>query len=272
MKKSIRIFPALLLAGVLSVTAKSAQESVDPFAPGQGEEIPQRDNSPKFISITFETFSVSLADAVSLYNGQPSDTALYKEITSRVAKGKAKQENFVVLRARSGERAALKNTSEFIYPASYLPDTTPAVKPQPAGGVAPKPSNPAAAPAPAAPVPAVAAPTSALPFPTDFKTRDLGLSLVIEPTIGGNDSIIDLRIEPIIVTLADRTKWGPADSGIETPVFEVQSLSTANTMLTGQTQLLGTMSRPPASKADAEATGRIWFAFVTPKILSVPRH
>jgi hypothetical protein len=268
MKKSIRLFPALLLAGILSTTAKPVAGADDPFVRRQGEEIPQGDDNPKFVSICFETFSVTLAEAAALYHGQPNDIALYREITARVAKGKAKQENFVVLRARSGERATLKNASEFSYPVSYLPAANPGGKQAPTA--APKPNAPTAAPAPAPAAPAAPV-TSALPFPTEFKTRDVGLTLVIEPTIGGNDRIIDLRIEPILVALADRAKWGTPESGIETPVFEAQSLATANTMLKGQTQLLGTMSRPPSSKVDADSADRVWFAFVTPEVVTVPR-
>jgi len=269
MKKSMCTFPALLLAGILSAAVAPAAD--DPFVRAQGEDLPQEDNNPKFVSICFETFSVSLADAVALYHGQPNDTALYKEVTSRVAKGTAKQETFDVVRARSGERATLKNTSEFSYPVSYLPAAHSGGKPS--STPTPKPNTPvaAAAPVPATPAAAAAPPTSALPFPTEFKTRDVGLTLMIEPTIGGNDRIIDLRIEPVLVTLTDRAKWGQGDSATETPVFEIQSVATANTMLDGQTQLLGTMSRPPTSKADAESADRIWFAFVTPKVVTVPR-
>ncbi|RYD66252.1 MAG: hypothetical protein EOP83_05505 [Verrucomicrobiaceae bacterium] len=266
MKKSIRIVPALLLAGILPAAVATAAD--DPFVRAPAEVGEQEDDNPKFLSICFESFSVSLGEAVALYQGQPNDIALYKEITSRVAKGKAKQEIFTVVRARSGERATLKNTSEFSYPASYLPAASSGGKQS--APSAPKPNTPAASPTPA-PVAPTAPPTSALPFPTEFKTRDIGLNLVIEPTLGANNRIIDLRIEPVLVTLADRAKWGQGDSATETPVFEVQSITTANTMLDGQTQLLGTMSRPASSKADAESADRIWFAFVTPKVVTVPR-
>jgi hypothetical protein len=271
MKKSIRTFPALLLAGILSVTAQPATGADDPFVRDQTDQVPEGNDLPKFVSVCLETFSLELAEAASLYHGQPNDVALYKEITARVAKGKAKQEGFVVSRARSGERATLKNASEFLYPVSYLPVAGKQLSS--AKSSPPKPSNPAAAaPAPASPAPAAVPATSALPFPTEFESRDVGLTLVIEPTIGGSDKIIDLRIVPTFVTLADRAKWSQGDSGVETPVFETQQLETASTLLDGRTQLLGTMSRPPVSKVDADSAGRIWFAFVTAKVVSVPRQ
>ena len=267
MKKSIHTFPALLLAGILSAAVAPAAE--DPFVRGKEEPPSQEDNNPKFVSVCLEAFSVTLADAVTLYHGQPNDTALYKEVTSRATKGKAKQECFVVVRARSGERATLKNTSDFSYPASYLPAASPSGK-QPSSPPAPK--VPPGTPAPAQTVLTNPAPpaTSALPFPTEFKTREVGLSVNVEPMIGSNNKIIDLRIEPTFVTLADRAKWGQGDSATETPVFEVQSLMTANTLLDGQTQLLGTISRPSSSKAEGDSADRIWFAFVTPKVVTLP--
>ena len=99
----------------------------------------------------------------------------------------------------------------------------------------------------------------------------MGVTLEIEPTIGGNDRIIDLRIQPDFVTLADRAKWGQGESATETPVFEVQTINTANTLIDGQPQLLGTMSRPPVSKVDADSAERIWLTFITANIVTVAR-
>ena len=264
MKKSIRTFPALLLVGSLS--AATALAADDPFVRGKGEELPQGDNRPKFVSVCFETFSLEIAEAAALYHDQPNDSALYKEITARVAKGKAKQESFSLVRARSGEKAILKSTSESIYPASYLPGAHAAEKQPPVvRGAAPKPAAPAAAPT----TPPSPPPTSALPFPTDFKTRDVGLTLEIEPTIAMNDRLIDLRITPSFVTSATRTKWGLVESGIETPIFEVQQVITAASVLSDRTYFIGTMSRPTDSKVDPDSADRVWFAFAKSKVITV---
>lgn len=264
MKKSIRTFPALLLVGSLS--AATALAADDPFVRGKGEEVPQGDNRPKFVSVCFETFSLEMAEAATLYHDQPNDSALYKEITARVAKGKAKQESFSIVRARSGEKATLKSTSESIYPASYLPGAhAPEKQPPPVRGAAPKPAAPAAAPA----TPPSPPPTSALPFPTDFKTRDVGFTLEIEPTIAANNRLIDLQISPTIVTSANRTEWGTAESGIETPSFEVQQMITAASVLSDRIYFIGTMSRPTDSKADPDSADRLWFAFAKSKVMTV---
>jgi len=280
MKKTIHLFPGLLLAGMLSIqaaipapdAAARAASGVqdDPFVRGGGNDLPEDNNLPKFVSICIETFSVDLGDVAALYHGQPNDAALYKELTSRVAKGKAKLEHFAVLRARSGERAELKNTSELIYPGSYVPTTDPKetqsapTSPE----TAPKPSTPAATPAPEAPPAPV---SKGLLVPTDFQTRESGFTLEIEPTIGSDDNIVDLRIKPVFVTLAARSKWGQGDVAAETPVFEVQSLATSNTLNSGAPQLLSTLSRPPTSKVDADSASHVWLSFVTATVVAVPR-
>ncbi|HEY1122618.1 MAG TPA: hypothetical protein VGE67_13490, partial [Haloferula sp.] len=199
MKKLIFTFPSLLLAGILSAATPPAPAAVDPFAPGPEPSGPVDlvKDGPKFISVCFETFSVELPEATTLHRSQPNDTALYKELAARVAKGKAKREGFAVVRARSGNRAAMKATSEFTYPVSYLPAASP---------LGAQPSSAA---------------STTLPLPAAFETRDVGFTLEIEPTIGGEDEFIDLRIAPVFVNLADRSKWG----AIETPDFESQSLA-----------------------------------------------
>jgi hypothetical protein len=261
MKKLIRAFPALLLAGSISVSTQPASAEDDPFAPGQGNGARERDNRPKFISVCFETFSVEMAEAAALYQGQPNDPALYNELTARVAKGKARQESFAVLRARSGEKALLKGVTEFIYPVSYLPVAKPDEKS--ADGSAPTGAAPASE--------TTAAPANpALPLASGFKTRGVGFTLEIEPTMMVDSRMIALRIVPSFANLADRTKWGSTEYGMETPVFETQEAVVASNVLSGQPQLLSTLNRPPVSKVDADSAKRIWFAFVTATIVSVP--
>ncbi|MEK7951135.1 hypothetical protein [Luteolibacter soli] len=250
MKTFIHIFPALLLAGILSGTVQPSLGADDPFVRGQANLTPQGDDIPRLISVCFETFSIEKSEAAALYQGQPDDPALYKELTARVTKNKAKQEGFAVLRARSGEKSVLKGTSEFIYPASYLPAPNPGEKQSPSASD-------------------TALTTTAKALPADFKTRDLGFTLEIEPTLAMDNRIIDLRIAPAFVSLADRSKWGATASATETPVFESQELRSAYTLRGGQPQLLSTLSRPPVSKVDADSANRVWFAFVTAKVVAV---
>ncbi len=263
-----------LLAGVLALTPLHAEgPAVDPFVRDPAEEADRGQNVPKWVSICYETFSLELADAAALYHKKLSDTKLYAELAAKVAKGQAKQETFSVIRARSGEKAIVESITEFIYPTEFEHGNGPTPsQPRPAVQDG-KPAAPPA-PAPTTNLKAPAAPAGyfAPVLPTAFETRNAGITVEIEPTIGGNEQIIDLRIAPEIITFAERSKWGQGVSETELPNFESQRLTTAVTLITGQAVLVGTPSRPPVSKVDADAANRVWFAFVTADIISVVKE
>ncbi len=256
----------LLLTGLLLASNAPAQQPVaaaggraggDPFV-RQPQPVQQQaqDNRPKHASICFETFSLDLADAAELRRKVMGDQKLYDEILTRVAKGQAVQESFSVLRSRSGEKALLENISEFIYPTEYEKASVPnSLRLTSSGGEAEK-----------AGFPAVIAEAT----PTSFETRNTGLSLEIEPTLAQNDLIIDLRIAPNFTTLVEKSKFGKGASETEMPTFETQRIETSATVWAGRPFLLGTPSRPPVSKVDADSAKRVWFAFVTVDIIAVP--
>src|SRR5690606_4700710 len=83
--------------------------------------------------------------------------------------------------------------------------------------------------------------------PTSFETRNTGVTLEIEPTLGGNDFVIDLRFAPDIVEFEGFVNYGspiqsPAtdflgnpttvtitENRIEMPVFSSRRVTTALT-------------------------------------------
>lgn len=238
--------------------AQGGRPEADPLIRGNAEAQPAVQDGPHVMSVCFETFSLDLADAAAMYRKMTSDAKLYEDIIDRVAKGKAVQESFTVLRARSGEKALTEGISEQIYPTEYEtaltfnqfsltdPDEVPSPVPVPPAG------NFAAQQKFFAPV-----------RPSAFETRNTGLTLEIEPTLGGDMAIVDLRMAPEIVTLVDRAKFGQGISETEMPIFESQRTTTASTLKLGLPHLISTMNRPPVSKIDADSAKRIWFAFVT---------
>jgi len=236
---------------------------------------------PRFVSICFESFSVDLADAAALQRTGMDDAKLYKEFIDRVAKGKAVQEQFSIVRARSGERATLESISELIYPTGYEHGNGPKpVQPQKLGVPTPDasplatpiPHPVAAAPAdPAAPLVAPEEDSSgrfAPPLGTSYETRNVGTTIEIEPTIGANNQIIDLRFAPDTVTYAGRSKWSKGPSETEMPTFESQRVTTALTLRDRQPMLVGTPSRPPVSVIDPNSAKRVWFSFITPTVVA----
>jgi general secretion pathway protein D len=151
--------------------------------------------------------------------------------------------------ARSGQKATIEIIREFIYPTEYEPPEVP----QGGGG-----QNGSVAP--------IVTPAT----PTAFETRNTGVTLEIEPTIGENDFMIDLRFVPEIVEFEGFINYGSpiqasAEAGIfddlgnligvipttvtltenriEMPVFATRRVNTALTIYDGYTVAIGGLMR-----------------------------
>jgi len=160
--------------------------------------------------------------------------------------------------ARSGQKATIEIIREFIYPTEYEPPELPTQVGSDTissggsggGGISSFPVTPAT--------------------PTAFETRNTGVTLEIEPTIGENDFMIDLRFVPEIVEFEGFINYGsPIQSGgtapifdslgveigsqpititltenrIEMPVFSARRVNTALTIYDGYTVAIGGLMR-----------------------------
>ncbi len=160
--------------------------------------------------------------------------------------------------ARSGQKATIEIIREFIYPTEYEPPELPnsvgtggfiggggitdaITGTQGGGGGGSFPVTPAT--------------------PTAFETRNTGVTLEIEPTIGENDFVIDLRFVPEIVEFEGFINYGSpiqtnavdafgnpvplviTDNRIEMPVFSSRRVNTALTIYDGYTVAVGGLMR-----------------------------
>ena len=151
--------------------------------------------------------------------------------------------------ARSGEKALIEIIREFIYPTEYEPPELPnSIGGGISGGGLGLGSGGGSFPV----TPAT---------PTSFETRNTGVTLEIEPTIGGNDFVIDLRFAPDIVEFEGFVNYGspiqsPAtdflgnpttviitENRIEMPVFSSRRVTTALTIYDGYTVAVGGLMR-----------------------------
>jgi general secretion pathway protein D len=150
--------------------------------------------------------------------------------------------------ARSGEKALIEIIREFIYPTEYEPPELPNSIGGGIGGDGGVGGNAGIFPV----TPAT---------PTAFETRNTGVTLEIEPTIGGNDFVIDLRFAPDIVEFEGFVNYGspiqsPAtdflgnpttvtitENRIEMPVFSSRRVTTALTIYDGYTVAVGGLMR-----------------------------
>ena len=147
--------------------------------------------------------------------------------------------------ARSGQKATIEVIREFIYPTEYEPPELPQQGGGGGGIIG------------AAPPPAIATPAT----PTAFEMRATGVTLEIEPTIGANDFVIDLRFLPEIVEFEGFINYGSpilspstdifgnavnsiiTENRIEMPVFSKRSVNTSLTIYDGYTVAVGGLMR-----------------------------
>lgn len=254
---SLRLLIALALTSGLLPAQQPPTTASESSAPA-GLDQPEEDQ-PHSVTVRFEVFSLEKSAAAALLRKDLVDEALYKELIDHLGNDQVVQEGLVQLRARSGEKATTEGISEHIYPVSWVHGNGPT--PQ-------QPPGPSAAPAGGTGTTASRSGTNgggyfAPALPVNFETRNVGWSLEIEPTIGMNYKIIDLRFVPGLVKLAGHSKFGQGVSETTMPIFENQSLHTALTCYADKPGFCGTFNPPPLSKLVPNAANRVWFAFVT---------
>lgn len=237
-------FQALLIS-TLAISSLLAQEK--PAAPAsqpQTDTAVEASTQAPNISICYETFSMPLAMAAKLQRQQLADPELYQQIVAAVEKETARQESFIMLRAKSGLTAKTESVSEQTFPTEFAEPTLPGSF---SGAANTAPSNPVALPA----------------VPTAFETRNVGTTVEVEPSLGEDGQFVNVRMIPEMITQAGRESWGQGLATAQMPIFETQRIGTSINCHINQPFLLGTINRPPVSKVDPDSANRVWFAFVT---------
>ncbi|MCB1088095.1 MAG: type II and III secretion system protein, partial [Verrucomicrobiae bacterium] len=152
--------------------------------------------------------------------------------------------------ARSGQRAKIEVIREIIYPTEYDP---PEIPNQIGGGISVGGGAGGGA-------------TSGFPVtpatPAAFETRNTGITLEVDPVIGGDNFTIDLNLAPEVVEFEGFINYGspinsvgidPVTGGsstvqltenrIEMPIFSTRKVTTQVTIWDGQTVALGGLIR-----------------------------
>jgi general secretion pathway protein D len=157
---------------------------------------------------------------------------------------------------KSGQRAIIEVVREFRYPRTYTQPQVPSISSTTGttlvGGV----------------VPVVVTPTT----PQDWETRNTGVTLEVEPVVGGDATTIDLNMIPQVVEFEGFINYGsPINAvGVQTlagaittsvpveltpnvinqPVFSTRKVTTSVSVYDGQTVVLGGLMREDVQKTE----------------------
>jgi general secretion pathway protein D len=155
---------------------------------------------------------------------------------------------------KSGQRAIVEVIREFRYPKTYTQPQVPSIGSTTTvvGGV----------------VPVVVTPTT----PSEWETRNTGVTLEVEPVVGGDATTIDLNLVPQVVEFEGFINYGsPINAvGVNTiggaittsvpvlltqnvinqPVFSTRKVTTSVSVYDGQTVVLGGLMREDVQKTE----------------------
>lgn len=213
----------------------------DPFDPGL--------YAPKLVRVQIEHIDVShkdltrlmMEDNVVLSNAK----GLRMKVQELVEKDAAKVFETQILVCRSGQKCTTESIHEFMYPTEYEPPEPPPSDDDKEKEKVPPPSypfNPAT--------------------PTSFETKNIGSTMEIEPTIGENDQIIDLRFLPELTWHTGNTVWSEIKdkqgnvNKVAMPDFYKLSINTSITCIPGQYVMVGALS-PKNEKGEVDRDRKI---------------
>lgn len=231
-------------------------EEPDPFDPDQ--------NLPRQVQVQVEFVDMSheaLTKLLFLAKPATSDaTDLRKQVQDMVSKNEAKVLETQIAIARTGQKATTESIHEFIYPTEHEPPRMP----QPAGQGANAAGASGASNLQFPEIPS---------YPAAFETRNVGSTLEIEPTVGADNQIVELRFVPELIWHPGNTMWAEAKDSLgnnfkySMPDFYTIRLNTAFTCISGQYTLAGVVS-PKDDKGETDMTRKV-MVFVKCDVLVV---
>jgi general secretion pathway protein D len=155
---------------------------------------------------------------------------------------------------KSGQRAIIEVIRELRYPRTYTAPQVPSIAGNNTGTTS-------------GPVPVVVTPTT----PQDWETRNTGVTLEVEPVVGGDATTIDLNLIPQVVEFEGFINYGSpifavgvntaasislsnsvllTANTINQPVFSTRKVTTSVSVYDGQTVVLGGLMREDVQKTE----------------------
>ncbi len=184
-----------------------------------------------------------------------NDESLRANCDDLLKKGEARVIETVSIITRPGQKGTAESIQEYIFPTEWEPAES-AYSVTDKEGVT------------------TAYEGTSAPTPTTFDTINLGTTLEVEPNLGSDHQIIDVRIAPSITYLAGKNHWGKwsregVDVSVEMPLIYKLQFSTGTTLITGQPQMLAILS-PKNDKGLTDHTRKV-MVFIRADVLTVGR-
>lgn len=197
---------------------------------------------PVMIRVYVEFIEVPHDDLPAVMKGLQSEPghALHARVRRLARQKRAHILESIILVAQPGQRATSESIMEYVYPTEYEP-----------GGLGFVPT----------PIPPTDFPRFVRSGLIDsFETRNVGVTLEIEPNLGADGNVIDLRLSPEIVGLQRLDnwhehvdQWGSAHAMM--PVFDSKRVSVGVTLRAGKFAFLGLLA--PVKGGSPESGVRI---------------
>lgn len=223
--------PLLLLATLLCLaTFPAISQEVASDSPGAAPS----SEKPLQLQIQVEWIEVDAETATELLMDEdPSQPAvsrssnagpLRQALQESIKKGKATLIESVMVTARSGNRAKAESIQEYIYPTEYGAGSF--LHSEKAIGTVTKQIAPQA---------------------RAFETRNVGVTLEVDPVIGTDERIIDLNLAPELVYLTGKESWGKhlaegSTVDVLMPSFYSVKTTTQVTVVAGEYLLMSVQS------------------------------
>ncbi len=159
---------------------------------------------------------------------------------------------------KSGQRAIIEVVREFRYPSTFTPPQVPSISSSSGNTVV----------GGATTVPVVVTPTT----PQNWETRNTGVTLEVEPVVGGDATTIDLNLVPQVVEFEGFINYGSpinavgvstlagaitrsvpvllTENVINQPVFSTRKVTTSVSVWDGQTVVIGGLMREDVQKVE----------------------
>lgn len=172
------------------------------------------------LEFTFEVYALAQDDAAQVLELSGSGEARHTAVLALMKEGKARLETLLSGVDKSGQRSVVQSVDEVRYGTEYefKPGTEPSL------------------------------------FFTEFETRSAGDTVEFEPTLSADGKLCDLNFVPQRIRLLGfpYVYGNPQNQpALVQPIFQTAKITTSITVATGETDFLGTMSRPPQFE-DAE--------------------